>query len=204
MSSTNRGGKRNEADFYETPAWCVEWLLKAWQPLPALKEPWRPPRIIEPCAGRGAIIGACNAAGLRAEWTANEDDYDRAQGILQSGLTAADRCFTSDFLTWPRHGSGLPSDRFDYIITNPPFSLAQEFVEKAMGVADVTVMLLRLNFLGSQKRAKFLRSNMPDVYILSKRPSFTGKGTDSTEYAWFVWDARTPRRTGRIMVLSGE
>ena len=26
------------------------------------------------------------------------------------------------------------------------------------------------------------------LYVLSKRPSFTGKGTDSAAYAWFVWD----------------
>ena len=24
--------------------------------------------------------------------------------------------------------------------------------------------------------------------MFSKRPSFTGAGTDATDYAWFVWD----------------
>jgi len=33
------------------------------------------------------------------------------------------------------------------------------------------------------------------MFVLSKRPSFTGKGTDATDYAWFVWDKtdRIPR-----------
>ena len=26
------------------------------------------------------------------------------------------------------------------------------------------------------------------LHVLSKRPSFTGKGTDATDYAWYVWD----------------
>jgi len=26
------------------------------------------------------------------------------------------------------------------------------------------------------------------LHVISKRPSFTGGGTDATEYAWFIWD----------------
>lgn len=32
-----------------------------------------------------------------------------------------------------------------------------------------------------------MRSHTPDIYVLPNRPSFSGKGTDSIEYAWFVW-----------------
>ena len=53
--------------------------------------------------------------------------------------------------------------------------------------AQCVVMLLRINFLGSKKRYGFWKKNPPQaMYVLSKRPSFTGKGTDATEYAWFV------------------
>ncbi len=76
----------------------------------------------------------------------------------------------------------------DLIFTNPPFSLAQEFIEHAMSLAPTVIMLLRINFLGSQKRYDFWQQFPPDgLFILSKRPSFTGKGTDSIDYAWFVW-----------------
>jgi hypothetical protein len=34
--------------------------------------------------------------------------------------------------------------------------------------------------------------------VLPKRPSFTGGGTDATEYAWMVWG---PTRTGRLRIL---
>ena len=57
-----------------------------------------------------------------------------------------------------------------------------------LACAPTVIMLLRINFLGSQKRYDFWQQFPPDgLFILSKRPSFTGKGTDSIDYAWFVW-----------------
>lgn len=114
----------------------------------------------EPCCGDNAII---NASGLE-QWEAidikNGDDY------LQCGLSDVDA-----------------------IITNPPFALAKEFIEKSLGEAEFVAYLLRLNFLGSQKRHDWWQGKEPThLFTLSKRPSFTGKGTDATEYAWFVWD----------------
>lgn len=77
------------------------------------------------------------------------------------------------------------------IITNPPFSLAHEFIAHARRHSPEVVMLLRLNFLGSIKRHDWWTKNEPDaIYVLSQRPSFTGGGTDSTEYAWFAWGIR--------------
>lgn len=89
-----------------------------------------------------------------------------------------------DYLTGWRDGA------VDIIWTNPPFSLATEFLEKSLGEARTVIYLLRLNFLGSQKRKEFWNKNRPShLFVLSRRPSFTGGGkTDSTEYGWFVWD----------------
>lgn len=79
--------------------------------------------------------------------------------------------------------------RFDLIVTNPPFSLALEFLIKSLSEADTVCYLLRLNFLGTKKRRQFWQENPPShLYVLSTRPSFTGHGTDATEYAWFCWD----------------
>lgn len=106
----------------------------------------------------------------------------------------------------------------DICVTNPPFSLAQEFLEKSLKECLTTVFLLRLNFLGSKKRYNFWQANPPThLFVLSERPSFVavckgkkhkgcgktlplgtkgactcggkiGPGTDATEYAWFCWD----------------
>jgi hypothetical protein len=79
-----------------------------------------------------------------------------------------------------------------------------EFIERALREApeDADVaFLLRLNFLGSQRRAAFHRSFPSDVYVLPRRPSFTGGGTDATEYCWMVWGAE---RGGRWSILEIE
>ena len=80
----------------------------------------------------------------------------------------------------------------DVIITNPPYSLAQEFVTKALGEADVVIMLLRLGFLESMKRWEWWQENpISSLLTLSKRPSYTDDGkTDGSGYAWFVWDKK--------------
>lgn len=88
------------------------------------------------------------------------------------------------YLAWqPRRVS-------DLIITNPPFSLALAFLQKSLGEARTVISLLRLNFLGSQKRRAFWQEDRPShVLVLAERPSFSRDGrTDATEYAWFCWD----------------
>jgi len=117
---------------------------------------------LEPCQGDGRIT--C---------------FLEDKGISTTGIDIDDG---TDYLTYV-------TEKVDLILTNPPFSLAQEFILKARKDADTVVMLLRINFLGSQKRNAFWHENpVTGLIVLSKRPSFTGKGTDSIEYAWFIWD----------------
>ncbi len=92
-----------------------------------------------------------------------------------------------------RHGYDFLKDRTirGVIITNPPYSLAMQFCAHARRHAPEVIMLLRLNFLGSQSRKAWWMENEPSaLYILSKRPSFTGGPTDSCEYAWLAWGIR--------------
>ncbi|MCL6612398.1 MAG: hypothetical protein K6T66_12725 [Peptococcaceae bacterium] len=81
---------------------------------------------------------------------------------------------------------------YSTIITNPPYSLAQHFVEKAFELATPDteiIMLLLLAFLEIKKRRKFWqRHPVSRLYVFSERPSFTGTGTDAAAYAWFIWN----------------
>lgn len=82
-----------------------------------------------------------------------------------------------------------PRKTYDLIATNPPFSLAMDFLQKSLVEAHTVAYLLRLNFLGCIDRAHFWMHNAPDyVWVIYPRPSFVGRTTDATEYAWFVWD----------------
>lgn len=98
-----------------------------------------------------------------------------------------------DFFDW--NGS------VDLILTNPPFSLAKEFIDHSLPRCKVCIMLLRINYLGSISRHPWWKDNTPTaLYVLSKRPSFTGKGTDATDYAWFVWDKTNQLNKGVFFV----
>lgn len=94
----------------------------------------------------------------------------------------------------------------DCIITNPPYSLAQEFVTKGLGEADVVIMLLRLGFLESQVRNKWWQENKPSsLMVLSQRPSFTENGkTDGSGYAYFIWDKKNRLGLEPFYFLEGQ
>ena len=64
-------------------------------------------------------------------------------------------------------------------------------------------MLLRLNYLGSITRHEWWKSSPPiAIHVLSKRPSFTGTGTDATDYGWFAWDKTDRIKRGIFLSVS--
>ena len=173
MSSTNRGAKRIEADFYATPKDCVQNFINHYGSING--------RVLEPSAGNGNIteVVKSNGTNFVVSLELREEELDNLNAI-------SDEVVIGDFLKYETQ------DKFDYIIGNPPYSLAQEFLEKCFELADENtkiIMLLRTNFLESKKRHEFWQKHpVNGLYVLSKRPSFTGKGTDATSYSWFVWD----------------
>jgi hypothetical protein len=82
--------------------------------------------------------------------------------------------------------------KFDIIITNPPFNIAQQIIEKAINECiewGYVIMLLRLNYIWSKARQMFWTKYPPyAIYAHNKRIGFTDDWkTDSIEYAHFVW-----------------
>ena len=90
---------------------------------------------------------------------------------------------------------------FETIITNPPFNLFQEFVEKSLEVANQKVIMFgKLQALEGQRRATFLQKTpLKTVYVFKKRqqPMRNGKSNDEVTgkkmsstmaFAWFVWE----------------
>lgn len=115
---------------------------------------------LEPCRGHGAIFDRVNA-------------QNKQYAEIFEGIDYLSTEFTD----------------IDLIVTNPPFSLALKFLRKSLSEADTVIYLLRLNFMGAKKRKRFWQNNPPShLFVLSKRPSFTGDGTDACEYAFMAWD----------------
>jgi hypothetical protein len=158
MSATNRGATRNQRDFYATPESAFKPLIPY---LPKDLSYW------EPACGDGRLIRLMREAGLAADGADLEPAIEGFPKI--------------DFLK--------DETLRDCTITNPPFSLAHEFCDHAIKHSLHTFMLLRLNFLASVKRRDWFKENEPAaIFVLSKRPSFTGNGkTDATDYAWIYW-----------------
>lgn len=155
MSSTRRnllGSYRHADDFYATPPEVTRLIL------PHVTLGANP---LDPCAGDGAILRELGGHAWGIEIDTARAASCRAGGFL---VHEADALEMATRETW-----GRPSA----VITNPPFSLAMDFVGVAlMECEGEVVMLLRLAFLESKTRAAFHREHPADVFVLSERPSF--------------------------------
>ena len=182
MSATNRGGVRSEGDFYRTPSWCVNKLLK---------EEAVSGHVLDPGCGDGAISLALKDQILYGP-------ADRVLGVEQNELLARRaigagvEVFIGDFLEYSTKISGHRP--YNCAVGNPPYRDAAEWVRAALRCVNPggkVCFLLRLGFLGSSRKRLDVvgpSSDLARVYVLAKRPSFTGDSrSDAASYAWFVW-----------------
>jgi len=199
MSSTNRREVLDPTDVYAkpywdaTPAWVVRRLFERLT-LPGGN--W-----LEPGAGKGNLIRA--VARTDVKWTALEL-REECRPHLESLDPRPEIVITDKFIESVADSQKpLYGRKFNVAIGNPPYPRALKFIQESLKLADTVVMLLRLNFLGSSKRAQFMWDHTPDVYVLPNRPSFTGKGAANMEYGWFVWrHGDAGRSEGKLIMLA--
>ena len=165
-ASNHSDTERETNDFYATDPKAAEWLIK----LEDLDH-----NIYEPACGQGHISKVLEAHGFNVKST---DLIDRGYGV--GGI---------DFLKY--------QDTFDGdIVTNPPYSLAQEFVEHALQVVSdghKVCMFLKVQFLEGKSRKKLFTETPPRrVWVSSSRIACIKNGTEVCSaiqaYAWYVWE----------------
>lgn len=171
-ASSHTTKDRQREDYYATDPAMVRDLLNADAPLRK--------RVWEPACGAGHIVNVLRERGHEVYAT---DIVDRG---------CPDSC-VQDFL-W--EFSATPVDDVD-IMTNPPYTTALEFVERALHVVKSGAnvwMLLRLQFLEGKGRRRLYDVTPPaDVWVFSERRDCAKNGDFSKSsgggiaYAWFHW-----------------
>lgn len=175
----NPKNERIENDFYATNPKAVEMLLDNHEFLGE--------HILEPCVGQGHIAKTLNKHFPNLDSITCLDIVDR--GYPNTIIT--------DFLAWNTN------ETFDTIITNPPYSLSSEFIEKGMSLLSESgqmALFLKIQFLEGVKRKELFDKYPPKyVYVFRSRMATwsdgreinpdTGKKWITTFCnAWYVWE----------------
>lgn len=175
-----RAEPRDSFDFFPTPLWATralcEFIVQGDQIL-------KTKRVWEPACGQGHMS---RALGDYFGLVYSSDAHDYGHGAVR------------DFL--------FPGDEpaFDWIITNPPFRLAEQFAHTMIDRAvEGCAILVRTTFLEGVGRYKTLFSQRKPTAILQfteRVPMHKGRveenGSTATAYCWIVWTCRPHRPCG--------
>lgn len=173
-ASNHSETEREQHDYYATPPIATELLCQ----IETFSK-----NILEPCCGEGHIAKVLEANGYDVEAM---DLIDRGYG--KGGV---------DFL---EYNETVDKD----IVTNPPYSMAQQFVEHAMEIVTdghKVAMFLKLSFLEGQERRKMFNKYPPKtIWVSSSRLGCAKNGEfkvdkngnlkadSAVAYCWFVWE----------------
>lgn len=156
--------------------------------------PWATRALIEHVIGREGLAHltclepACGA-GHMAKVLKDYFKHVGCSDAIDYGYAAV-----RDYLSYPYETNAV-----DWVITNPPFRLAEEFVLRSLDVAQLGVaVLVRTVFLESVGRYRRLfQPHSPSVFaqfverVPMVRGRLDGNATTATGYAWLVWEKTT-------------
>ena len=168
-ASSKSKEKRQEEDFYATDPIALTALL----PHVKFKNVW------ECACGAGDSSEVLKKAGI----------HGKSTDLINRGYSKS----KIDFL------SPLIQEWNGDILTNPPYSLAQEFIEKALSIIPKgrkVAMLLRIQFLESKKRKDFFDKYPPKIMYVSRSRISCAMNRDFEKYkkgkticfCWFIWE----------------
>ncbi len=127
---------------------------------------------------------------IRTIWEPAAGDGKMAKVLTDAGyiLKTSDITSGEDFLANSTHTVAYS----EAIITNPPYSLAREFIECSLQRAGFVAMLLRADYDHAKTRQHlFLDTRFAKKIVLTKRIRwFEGTtGGPPFNHCWFLWDA---------------
>ena len=169
--------KRKEHDYYSTPDTTTEALLDYLAPVmnPKLDV------ILEPACGEGKMAEVFRKRGFKV------DASDKYPYEYEKAVDKYKQFKTRDFLE-------LEATSASWIITNPPFNLAEEFIVKAASLWNKDTskgfaMLLKSTYWHAKSRYPLFQGNPPAVILpLTWRPKFNeSKKAPVLDMMWCVW-----------------
>lgn len=164
---------RKPADLYPTPADVTYSLIPYVEDLLPVGS-----LILEPACGDGSMSLPLEEFGYRV------DSYDLRPdcGYGKGGV---------DFLNLDNTYAVDRGYKYDAVWTNPPFKAASMFIERALQLAPVVVMLLKAQYWNTSNRMKLFRANPPLREInLTWRPAFLEEERGKSplmDCMWCVW-----------------
>jgi|ERR1043166_3897878 hypothetical protein len=167
----------DSADDFPTPPWATRALIEhVLENKTTLAEM----TCLEPACGAGHMAKVLKEYFGEVKAT---DAYPYGYGAIRDYL--ADTCATNSC---------------DWVITNPPFRLAEEFILRSFRVARRGIAILaRTVFLESAGRyAAIFRDRPPTKFaqfaerVPMVRGRLDGSAKTATGYAWLVWEKETP------------
>lgn len=174
LVKAQKAHKRKAADFYPSPPDVTVALMEFLQ-LPPEQFIW------EPACGDGSMSRVIEAYDQNVLSTDLREDSGYGQGGV-------------DFLTFdtdPKAGIPYSAVYNDWIITNPPFNLAEAFIRKSLSITPNVAMLLSNQYWHAATRKRLFDDHPPAwVLPLLWRPAFLEKERGKSPMMnvfWIVW-----------------
>ena len=175
---------KDSLDNFPTPPWATRALLEY---VIADAGPFRRMSCLEPACGAGHM-----ARPLKEYFGK----------VKASDIHAYGHGTVADFLAAP-----LETASVDWVITNPPFRLAEDFIQRSLIAARHGVAILaRTVFLESIGRYREIFDQTPPskfAQFTERVPMVKGrldaKASTATGYAWFVWEKNARTLPPRLM-----
>ena len=167
-----RSEPHDSLDDFPTPPWATRALCE-WLRVSGMRHSMGSCR--EPAANRGHMVKPLREYFAHVE---GSDIHDYGAGFP-----------VEDYLFGPEMGA------VDWTITNPPFRLAERFIERALATSVIGVaVIVRSAFLEGVGRYERLFSVEPPTDILQftervvmHKGKLSAKGSTATAYCWLVW-----------------
>jgi len=136
--------------------------------LPYFPKDWK---VWEPAQGKGNIVRKLMKEGYE--------------------VTGTDLLTGDDFLS-----TLFPTPEFDCIITNPPYSIKDDWLQRCYDLQKPWALLMPITALGEQERVKMYKKNGIQIIMPVSRINFetpSGEGSGAWFFtAWFCWGLNLP------------